>query len=331
MIKRVVGLCFCFLMLSCSRENDFIYDEIKDSILVYCPDPPIEIMSSEDSNAIERGERLLNYFCILQESDNLFYMYYEMFKGEIKEAGQSLCFAYSTDCINWEKRFPNSLHDSNIIIPNNISGVSVMKVSDRNCPYRLFATRNVNGRRGIFMWKSPDGINFIDEKFILEGTYDTQHVGILRGSLIKLYTRLWEQEGHNRKIGVAYIDIEGNVLRDPIPLKDNYVYNSAASSINDNFDLLFPTFFRDVGEDIDNAYIKTLLVNGYNSKEVFCNIGDWIETTEPWVLVAPGVLNINGNMYISYMTRSWSHMSKMPDNGISKYKLIRIVVNKIDN
>jgi len=326
-----VPLFFTFFLLfvACSSdEEELNYTEISDNYIIHCPEPPIEIMSSTDEESVARGEKLLNYFNIIQISENYYYMYYETFTGMGASYEGVIRFAYSNDGINWTKNFPNNDKTGNIIFSKGVAGISVVQIPDNDYPFRMFGSGKFDSGAGIYMWKSKDGMSFSNRHFVIEGLFDTQQVAVYREGMIKLYTRLWEDKDHNRKIGVMYIDRNGNVIKGPYPLRDNFVYNSAASCLDVNYDLLFPTFFRDTGENVDNAYIKAMIVSGYNSKEIKCNIGEWIGNKEPWMLVSPGIIDINGKKYISYYTRSWSHMSEMPNDGISLYKLIEIQIEK---
>jgi hypothetical protein len=324
---------FCFLItlivfVSCTVDDEdysFVlpeYQEIYDTYVVTCPEPPIEIMSSLDEESVRRGELLLNCYKIIQVSDNLYYMYYEAFSNGEQDGSQGVYFAYSNDCFHWTKRFPYSSSDDNTIFSSNMMGVDVVKVPDRTYPYRMFSMRKKN-EWGLYMWKSKDGLKFEAEKQVLSGLYDTQNAAVVRGDTIKLYVRLWE-EGYNRKIGLSYLDLEGNVLATPYVLQDNNVYNSAASYLNSDYDILFPTYFV----SSPTLEIEALIARGYYTKRISCNINKWIESDELWVLVSPGIITINGEKYISYNTRNWQHEVEMPEGGISKYKLVKIQIDK---
>lgn len=313
---------------SCSSEENELNDtEIKDSYLINCPEPPIEIMSSADEVSITRGEKLLNYFKIIQVSDNLYYMYYEAFKGDIVDTEEGVYFAYSNDCVHWIKQFPLSDSEDNTIIPFNIIGVDVVKVPDEKYPFRLFATRLYGGEYGLYMLKSEDGITFRNEKKVLSGLYDTQNVVIVRNGIIKMYLRKWK-DSSNRANGYVNIDIEGNVISPLLMLSDNYLYNTAASVFEEEkYDFLFPTYFN-TSESM-GCSVKAYIVEGYNSKEIPCNINSWLDSGELWAIVSPGILTIGGEHYIAYNTRTWYHDVKMPEGGVSKYKLIKIDIDKL--
>lgn len=328
MNKLFLGLfLIAVTFVSCEEREDIpVYHQITDSYVVTCPEPPIEIMSTQDEESIKRGEKLLNCFSIVQVRDNLFYMYYEAFKGKIEDFSQGVYFAYSNDCIHWTKRFPSHTDDDNTIFQSNMMGVSVMQVPDKEHPYRMFSLRKTEDNYGLFMWKSVDGITFEDEKEIMHGLYDTQNVGVMRGDSIKLYVRLWD-EGYNRKIGTLYIDLDGEILTSTTALVNNYVYTSGASPLNEKYDILFPTHFVTQNSCNYVPYISTIIVDDYSSKYISCNINDWITEDELWVSVSPGIFNIKGENYISYGTRTWLHDVPMPENGVSKFKLIKIQID----
>lgn len=313
---------------SCSSDEDELYyTEISDNYIIHCPEPPIEIMSSTDEESVARGEKLLNYFKILQISENLYYMYYEAFKGEIVDTREGVYFAYSTDCKHWIKQFPLSTDADNTVIPNNIIGVDVIKVPDEKNPFRMFATRLYEGEYGLFMLKSKDGFKFSDEKKVLSGLYDTQNVAVIRNDTIKLYLRKWKDD-INRANGYINVDLEGNLLSSIYMLRDNYLYNSAASIYaEEKYDFLFPTYFNTI--ESMGCSLKAYIVEGYNSKEIPWNINSWLANDELWAIVSPGILTIDGDHYIAYNTRNWFHDEKMPEGGVSKYKLIKIKIGKL--
>lgn len=343
MRRLLYGVALCFLWGCEADLEDTWTSYIEDTYKVVCPEAPIEIMSSKDEESIIRGEDMLNYFNIVQISDSLYYMYYEafMYNGERDKVDDrfhsyddftsGIYFAYSKDCIHWVKRIPNSLDDNNLVMPTSlfISGCVVMKVSDNEYPFRMFGLRSIYKEHAIYMWKSKDGVVFEDEKMVLQGLSDTQFAGVERDNRILLYIRKSvERNGLVRKIGVVTLDFEGNLIEPIYMLKPNYVYNSAASYLNDTYDLLFPTHFDNRDGD-DSAYIKSIIVRDDDAKECDCNLGDWIDNNELWMIVAPGTIKINGDTYLAYNTRTWSHDEMMPKNGVCKYKLIKIEINQV--
>lgn len=323
-------ICTILVFFACSAEEEeshYHYTELLDNYIINCPTSPIEIMSSMDKESVARGEKLLNYFKILQVSDTLYYMYYEAFKGKIIDGEEGVYFAYSTDCKHWIKQFPSSTNSDNTVIPYNVIGVDVIKVNDEKYPFRMFATRGYEDECGLYMLKSEDGIKFSHEKKVLSGLYDTQNVAVVRNDTIKLYIRKWKDD-NNRANGYVTVDLEGNLLSSLFMLRDNYLYNSAASIIeNEKYDFLFPTYFNTI-ESL-GCSLKAFIVDGYNSKEVTWNFNSWIENDEVWVIISPGILTIDGEHYIAYNTRNWFHDEEMPVGGVSKYKLIKIDIDKL--
>lgn len=323
----ITSIIVCFFLLSaCNKDDNPTHIEIIDDYTVVCPEPPIELISSCDAEGLLLNESFLNFFSIIQLKDNLFYMYYEAFHGQAVDFEQTVSFAYSNDGIHWTRRFPNSENPDNVIIPNNITGVSVLIVEDNDYPFRMFGYCKSNNGYGLFMWKSKDGISFSGKKEVLAGEYDTQSVGISDGKYIRLYTRIKEQNGRNRKIAVAAIDLDGNIINNPKTLQEDYVYNSAASALSEKYDILFPTIFSSEVTGSDDAYVGSFIVDGYCSKRITNGINEWITESEPWMLVSPGIITINNEKYIAYLTHSWSHDSARPIDGVSNYKLLKILV-----
>ena len=324
-----LGILFGALvcLTGCEDNSDIpFYHKIHDSYQIICPDPPIEIMSSQDEEIKKKGIACLNYYNILKVSESLYYMYYESYMGRDDASASIVRLAYSHDGFHWKNSLPDKPDEDNVIIPSYyyLAGMSVMMVPDEQYPFRLFGLMPVEGIYGIYMFKSQDGIHFERPKEVLTGFFDTQIVGLVSGNGIKLYTRTRKNRGTNRKIGVAYVDLEGNVVTSPMVLRDNYVYNSGASILNEKYDLLFPTYFNDSGGD-DKAYVKALIASGYDSREIECNIGDWVGKDEPWIIVSPGIIKIDGEDYVSYYTNTWSHNKAVPEDGVTKYKLIKIL------
>lgn len=331
-MKKLFGvLVLLIVIVGCDNYDDVpVYHEITDNYVVICPEPPIEIMSNLDEESVSHEDRVLDFFNIIQVKEDLFYMYYETWRESLEEFDQKVCFAYSNDCIHWTKKFPNHTDSNNVIIPSNCIGMSVMTVPDEYAPYRMIGfCKKENGGYALFMWKSKDGLSFTDKKEIyLKGDFDTQSVGVLKGDMIKLYTRTRKKAngGYNRKISITYLDLEGNAFLKPLVLQYDYLYNSAASPLNEKYDLLLPTHFNNAGTGNDNAYVEALICSDFDSKKIDCNINDWIGDNEPWMAVAPGILNIGGEQYISYVTHSWSHDTPYSKDGVSKMYLLKIRV-----
>ena len=151
-----------------------------------------------------------------------------------------------------------------------------------------------------------------------------------KGNRLCLYTRLWGNKARNRRIGVADFDLSGNKLTPLDTLYGDYVYNSAASYLNEQYDMLIPTFMNnaDGNDKSDKAYFVAYLNHDGNNRSYPINLNKWIKDDEKWVLAAPGIIKIGKDNYIAYNTRNWSHDTRMPEGGISRYYLIKVRVYK---
>ncbi len=222
-------------------------------------------------------------------------------------------FAYSKDAIHWTRKKPDG--SSNLILENGIQEQYVFMLdSDYVYPFRLIANVKDNGKFKLCMWKSKNGydFDFQDKKVLLEDRlHDTQNVMIPRKDVIYLYTRLWNDELTNRLNGIAKFDIDGNQISQIDTLKGNYLYNSAATFIDDKYDLLQPTYMnnRDGDKRSDLSYFKAFLNTKEGCEEIETNLNKWIKPDEYWRIVAPGCITMKGDKYIAYYTWTWSHDS----------------------
>lgn len=329
-MKRVIWIiCVVMTLFACERGNNDNPAEF--TTCVNFPETPIEIMSNLDESSSEFDSRLINYFNIVQVKKNLFYMYYAAYgvnSGET-DIDQGLFFAYSNDAIHWKREKPNG--DSNLILENGIQEQSVFMLdTDREYPFRLVANIKEDGKFKLCMWKSKNGydFDFSNKKVLLEDRlHDTQNVVIPRGDSMFLYTRLWNETATNRRNGFAKLSTEGEIQSPIDTLAGDYVYNSAASYVNDKYDLLQPTFMNNKEGDnkSDDAYFQAYHTTPLNScTEIDTNLNQWLKSDEKWRVVAPGILNIDGQKYIAYYTWTWSHDAKQPAKGLSRYYLIKM-------
>ena len=204
---------------------------------------------------------------------------------------------------------------------------SVFLTGDQEKPFGLIGRVPENGKLMMFLWKSKDGITFEDRVLLLRRWHDTQNVIVPRDGRLKLYTRIWQEDGKNRKNAVMEFSEKGERLTDMAPLTGDYLYNSAACRLDDRYDVLFPTWFNNkYPGTTDTCFLKSFLVDGLFSRELPCDLNRWIEPDEKWVLVAPGFITINGERYLAYNTRSSSHDAPVDKNSVSKYKLIKVEV-----
>lgn len=328
-MKKASILFFTSFMLIACESTGNTDNSRKETCLDF-PEPPVEIMSNIDGSSSSYDCSLINYFNIIKVREDLFYMYYAAF-GANSGAGdinQGLFFAYSSDCIHWNRKKPNG--ERNVIRETGIQEQSVFVLgSDMEHPYRLIANVKQDGRLKLCMWESTNGYDFdFNEYTILleEGYHDTQNVIIPRSDALYLYTRAWNEKLTNRRIGLAKYDLEGNLIAPIDTIAGNYLYNSAALYVNEDYDLLIPTYMnnRDGEDKSDLAYPIAYLNSANKCEEIPNNLNQWFKKDEKWMIVAPGIIDINGEKYIAYNTREWSHDNTKPQNGVSRYYLIRV-------
>ena len=318
------------VFMSCSScgRTDINYPEFSTG--VDFPDPPVEIMSNLDESSSEYDCRLINYFNIVQVKEDLFYMYYAAFGNNSGEADidQGLFFAYSSDAIHWKRETPDG--GSNLLLENGIQEQSVFKLdTDKEYPFRLIANIKEDGKFKLCMWRSKNGyvFDFSDKTVLLDDRlHDTQNVIVPRSTYLRLYTRLWNESATNRRNGVAKLTKDANRISSVDTLNGDFLYNSAASLINESTDLLLPTYMNNKSEEVksDSAYFKAYLNFGSLCQEIDMNLNKWLKDDEKWRIAAPGIIKIKGHSYIAYYTWTWSHDSPQPVDGVSRYYLIRM-------
>lgn len=279
------------------------------------PEPPIEIASNADF-----GMGLINYFNIIQLPDGTYRMY---FSGNEKsgvaedEWSQNLYLAESADGFHY--RMKGKLMDALI-------ESSVCLVEDKEWPFRLVGSQMEEGRHCLFLWKSRDGIAFTGRRLLYDFKHDTQNVLVPRGRKMKLYSRQTQEHYKNRRMTLSEFTLDGEPLSAAEEvLAGDFLYNSAASKVDGQYDLLFPTYYNTHGGTTDACVFRCYLADGPFLRELPCGLNRWVEAGEHWYIAAPGFVFIGGERYLALNTRSESH--EQSHNGmVSKYKLIKTVL-----
>ena len=286
----------------------------KTIVGVSFPEAPVEILSNGDF-----GMRLINYFNILQAPDGTYRMY---FSGNEKssiaedEWSQNLYLAESSDGFHYELKTK---------IMDSLIESSVCLVEDKDWPYRLVGNQIVDGKHCMFLWRSKDGIEFVDPKLLYDFKHDTQNVLVPRGDRMTLYSRQTQEHFQNRRVTIADFTLDGEALGEPEIMAGDCLYNSAASKVDERYDLLFPTYYNTHGGTTDDCWLRTYLVDGRFVRELPCDLNRWIGPEEKWALVAPGFIFIEGERYLAYGSRTMSH-DQSDEGMISRYKLVKVVV-----
>lgn len=289
----------------------------KTIIGVSFPEPPIEFATNADF-----GMELINYYNIIQLPDGTYRMY---FSGNPidgiaeNERAQNLYLAESTDGFHYELKCK---------VMDEVIEQSVFMVKDKEYPYRMVGCQWIGEKsweRGVFIWKSKDGIEFTDPKMIYDKIHDTQNVMVTRGNRWKLYSRITQEHYKNRRMTVAEFNKRGEQLSDTEILAGDFLYNNAACKVDKRYDLLFPTYYNTHGGTTDACFFRCYLVDGPFVREIPCELNRWVEADEHWVLASPGFVLINGERYLAYNSRTRSHETS--ETGmISRYKLVKAVI-----
>ena len=289
----------------------------KTIVGVSFPEPPVEIATNADF-----GMELINYYNIIQLPDGTYRMY---FSGNPtdgiaeNERNQNLYLAESTDGFHYELKCK---------VMDTVIEQSVFMVKDKVYPYRLIGsvwTGEKSWERGIFLWKSKDGIEFTDRKTVYEQIHDTQNVMITRGNRWKLYSRVVQERYKNRRMTVAEFNRRGEQNSDTEVLAGDFLYNTAACKVDRRYDLLFPTYYNTYGGTSDACFFRCYLVDGPWVRELPSELNRWVDSDEHWVLACPGFVFINGERYLAYNSRTRSHETS--ETGmVSRYKLIKAVI-----
>ena len=289
----------------------------KTIVGVSFPEPPIEFATNADF-----GMELINYYNIIQLPDGTYRMY---FSGNPidgiaeNERAQNLYLAESIDGFHYEMKCK---------IMDTVIEQSVFMVKDKEYPYRMVGCQWIGEKsweRGVFIWKSKDGIEFTDPKMIYDKIHDTQNVMVTRGNRWKLYSRITQEHYKNRRMTVAEFNKRGEQLSDTEILAGDFLYNNAACKVDKRYDLLFPTYYNTHGGTTDACFFRCYLVDGPFVREIPCELNRWVEADEHWVLASPGFVFINGERYLAYNSRTRSHETS--ETGmISRYKLVKAVI-----
>lgn len=310
-------------------------------------DTPIEILSNKDEDATALDSKAINYFNIIQQSENMFYMYYTGIVDPAQDYGEVLLFAYSTDGINYTRGFPQGVeapfpgtnrYFSSDTTDNALQPI-VFKCLDPIYPYRLIVQQKVDATHYVNMYKSADGINF-DHATVRTLQYeyhDTQYGAVCRGNVIKLFSRTNKNyyvngvSHHSREISVLYFDLDGNKLSPSKDLPLRYVYDNAASAISDHQEIIIPTTFdnTEVGGVKDESFdANVYLVDGYGVEPVASNVDDVYTSDDKWSLFVPTLLTVHGDQYLAFYTSNQTHDGFVDDGTrINKYKIVKVTMN----
>ena len=283
----------------------------KALIGVSFPEPPVEIACNEDF-----GMGLINYFNIIGLPDGTYRMYFSGNENNgvaENEWQQNLYLAESSDGFHYELK---------CMVMESLIESSVCLVDDKEWPYRLVGNQLVDGNHCMFLWKSKDGIEFAEPRLLYKDKHDTQNVLVPRGRRMKLYSRITQEHYKNRRMTLAEFTLDGEQTSVTEILAGDFLYNNAASKVDERYDLLFPTYYNTHGGTSDACFFRCYLLDGPFVRELPCALNRWIDADEGWYVAAPGFIFIDGERYLAFNTRTESH-EHSHTGMVSKYKLIK--------
>lgn len=314
---------FSFWVLTSFSTYSQTQKHIFDGVAQFTLGEPMVIMSSSaDATESSYDNKYLGYFSILQLKPNLFYMYYEC-NGTNRHVDNHIAFAYSTDGMNWVRSYPEGvshivyndkkgiISNSNLITFQDVLEFDVVKVPDLEYPFRMVANERVNkdeymNDTHLCMWKSKDGVNFEEKVVLLPSKHDTQPSVIVRGNMMKIYLRLRGPESlSERHIGYMFVDLEGTMITPPTLLSNDLYYTSAASILDDNREILFPTYF-DQKHPEDNHY-EACIVEDNTLYKIDADMSALTSGDDKWGMICPHIITISHAQYLAYHQANFDH------------------------
>jgi hypothetical protein len=315
---------------------------------------PTILISTKDGFQTSYDNIMIHWSNVLKISDSMYYMYYnalgtdtEVKPGSTEPKSWADCtimFAYSTDGRNWHRGFPEGIvppfAGKNFISVETPEGESspyalefhIFKVQDAEYPYRMIGNHNY-----MNMWKSRDAINFVQYKQILGAPYiDSQYSCIPRGNVIKVYHRSYDyfSDGqrnfypNQRRIGVMYLDLEGNILSPKGTLFGKCTYQASASVLDDKREILFPTIYDSESQD-DVEHLSCYIVDGVNIKELAINEAVLTDNgAQKQIYVIPNIISIGEEQFIYYVCSTKTHSEAFSeyvvDNSVQAIRMAKI-------
>lgn len=106
------------------------------------------------------------------------------------------------------------------------------------------------------------------------------------------------------------------------------MYTNAAIKVDEEYDILLPTFFNDLERDGNQeCRIEAYLCKGEqvsNLKNNFCDLIDGDK--DKWIMASPGLIKIGDDYYVSYMVKDATHAEGLKKGSISRYKIAKMIV-----
>lgn len=201
--------------------------------------------------------------------DNKWKMWYSALgKNSESDYETNLCYAESSDGINWikpnlRKTKYNNDYNNNIIITGDVHGSTVFydESAPLNSKYKMiFSKFNVDDGSWVYGMSSEDGIHFENLVLLSKTNSDTQTAAFFDGDKYRFYLRYWDggfSGAGKRTIAYSESSTFGSQCF-PTPIEilsypqssSKDLYNNAVSKLKDNLYVMFPSVFDHASDAI---------------------------------------------------------------------------------
>lgn len=335
-------LFILIIFISCQKETinpikkDTLGNPIdipKERVLEVIPESRELILTQTE----EWENQVLGYFNVVKRPDHPEQMWYTSWKSSINnDLSSYLCYA-EKEKDKWLK--VKVKNGTNIILGDGkYSGIVEHYVfyDDELEKYRMIGVSLSSlGQSYTYLYSSDDGKEWGDKKLVFPYYYDAQFSVIPKDGVYYVYQRI-VLNGALRVVGKSIIDKEGNVIKAPeIIFSDNndksfnHIYNNAASYLNDNFVVMFPTYYNHFS---DKMYISFAFEQDEKVYTTKYNLNEELFGNESigWGVVSPGLYPTGekDTFWVYYYGSSLPHNKRVREQGgYTKFFRIKVKFN----
>jgi len=324
MLKRarvVLLLIICFFFSSCH----FFEKETRSIEPSYAS--RFEVVERTTSPLLEANKKweswAINYISVL-EINGKFHMWYEAYASPFKDDKSSnICYAYSTDGVNWEKpvlnlKLTDKYQRNNIVINGEDNGgAHAPFVFKDNGKLRMIFKRG----SALYTGVSDEGKEWEQIEAFWDYPSDTQSNVIKEEGHYKIYVRYrYKNKPKERLAGLTSLKAFNNpTLKGVIPILDagnieGYdIYNPGVMKLNDSLYIAMPSKF-DYDKD---SLIPGLAVSRdgrnftFSPKFNFLKLGD--DFDRKMIIISPNVIydKIKEGYWVYYMGTKYGHDQRL--------------------